>query len=158
MLFEDETKNAMIESLELFHQITHLRHFLRSEMILFLNKMDLFEEKLKEGELLGQCFDSNKNSMYTGIIQWDDTNDDINYNPNNNLNENDNINYYEQCKARALKFIQDRYKEVAKDGKTIYTHYTTATDQSIVKKVFWDVQHILIQDHLNKAALLPGMV
>ena len=37
----------MHDSLELFGNITHLSYFRETSIILFLNKMDIFEEKLK---------------------------------------------------------------------------------------------------------------
>ena len=45
-LFEEEDANAMHESIRLFHQVCNQRYFKRSSMILFLNKVDLFEEKI----------------------------------------------------------------------------------------------------------------
>eukprot|EP01084_Bolivina_argentea_P197384 338279_1 len=47
VLFEDESKNSMIESLELFFQTCNLKWFKKTEMILFLNKNDLFFEMLR---------------------------------------------------------------------------------------------------------------
>lgn len=37
----------MTDSLELFKNITHLQYFQQTSVILFLNKIDIFEEKLK---------------------------------------------------------------------------------------------------------------
>lgn len=45
-LFEDETVNAMHESLELFEKTINLDWFSKTDVILFLNKSDLFREKL----------------------------------------------------------------------------------------------------------------
>ncbi|KAM3717017.1 Guanine nucleotide-binding protein alpha-3 subunit [Dirofilaria immitis] len=47
MLFEDETTNRMIESLRLFESICNSRWFINTSIILFLNKKDLFAEKIK---------------------------------------------------------------------------------------------------------------
>ncbi|KAK0408374.1 hypothetical protein QR680_003914 [Steinernema hermaphroditum] len=47
VLFEDETTNRMVESLRLFDSICNSRWFFETSMILFLNKKDLFEEKIK---------------------------------------------------------------------------------------------------------------
>ena len=54
--FEDETKNAMHESLLLFSEIFSSKWFRNSEMILLLNKHDLFCEKLRDTSL-SVCFD-----------------------------------------------------------------------------------------------------
>lgn len=44
---EDRSKNRMQESLDLFQQIVNSKHFVNADVILFLNKKDLFEEKIK---------------------------------------------------------------------------------------------------------------
>ncbi|CCD63657.1 Guanine nucleotide-binding protein alpha-2 subunit [Caenorhabditis elegans] len=48
VLFEDETTNRMIESMRLFESICNSRWFHNTNIILFLNKKDLFEEKIKK--------------------------------------------------------------------------------------------------------------
>ncbi|KAH7726207.1 GPA-3 protein [Aphelenchoides avenae] len=48
VLFEDETTNRMIESMRLFESICNSRWFINTSMILFLNKKDLFMEKIKK--------------------------------------------------------------------------------------------------------------
>jgi guanine nucleotide-binding protein G(i) subunit alpha len=46
MLYEDESVNRMQEALALFDSICNSRWFVRTSIILFLNKIDLFREKL----------------------------------------------------------------------------------------------------------------
>lgn len=46
LLFEDETVNRMQEALTLFDSICNSRWFIKTSIILFLNKIDRFEEKL----------------------------------------------------------------------------------------------------------------
>ena len=46
-LFEDETTNRMVEAIDLFEEICNNRFFLSTSMILFLNKRDLFQEKIR---------------------------------------------------------------------------------------------------------------
>jgi len=48
VLFEDDSVNAMDDSLALFKEICNLRWFATTAMILFLNKKDLFAEKIKK--------------------------------------------------------------------------------------------------------------
>eukprot|EP01156_Anaeramoeba_ignava_P017979 Anaeramoba_ignava/a90503_36.p2 GENE.a90503_36~~a90503_36.p2 ORF type:complete len:331 (+),score=100.79 a90503_36:4729-5721(+) len=50
-LREDFTVNRMNESLALFHEICTSPWFAKSSIILFLNKMDIFEEKIKKEDL-----------------------------------------------------------------------------------------------------------
>ena len=50
-LLEDEKVNRMLESLELFEYISNSKWFTRTAIILFLNKSDLFREKIKKVDL-----------------------------------------------------------------------------------------------------------
>jgi len=54
-LFEDESQNRMKESLLLFDEICNSRWFMDTSIILFLNKTDLFREKIKKTDLT-VCF------------------------------------------------------------------------------------------------------
>ncbi|KAH8919550.1 guanine nucleotide binding protein, alpha subunit [Atractiella rhizophila] len=50
-LYEDESVNRMQESLVLFDSICNSRWFVRTSIILFLNKIDLFKEKLQRSPI-----------------------------------------------------------------------------------------------------------
>merc|ERR1719385_497043 len=47
VMFEDEEKNSMSDSIQLFGTICNNEYFKETAMILFLNKRDLFAEKIK---------------------------------------------------------------------------------------------------------------
>ncbi|KAK9351640.1 guanine nucleotide binding protein, alpha subunit [Lipomyces doorenjongii] len=51
MLFEDESVNRMHEALTLFESICNSRWFIKTSIILFLNKIDIFKEKIKTSPL-----------------------------------------------------------------------------------------------------------
>jgi len=51
LLFEDDSTNRLIESLNLFEEVCNSRWFKNSSIILFLNKSDLFLEKLPKSPL-----------------------------------------------------------------------------------------------------------
>jgi len=48
MLYEDQNVNRMTEALNLFDETCHSRWFHNTNMMLFLNKRDLFNEKIKK--------------------------------------------------------------------------------------------------------------
>ena len=48
VLYEDENTNRMVEALNLFSEICNSNWFRDTAMILFLNKRDLFMEKIKK--------------------------------------------------------------------------------------------------------------
>ena len=54
-LLEDDSVNRMMESMKLFESICNNRWFADTSIILFLNKKDLFEEKIKHSPLT-LCF------------------------------------------------------------------------------------------------------
>jgi len=56
LLFEDGETNRIVEALELFDEICNSRWFARASMILFLNKRDLFAEKIKKKAITGTSF------------------------------------------------------------------------------------------------------
>lgn len=62
MLAEDEEMNRMIESMKLFDSICNSKWFVETSIILFLNKKDLFEEKITKSPLT-ICFPE-----YTGVL------------------------------------------------------------------------------------------
>ena len=56
VLVEDETTNRMHESLRLFDSICNNKWFVNTSIILFLNKKDLFAEKIPRSSLRFTCF------------------------------------------------------------------------------------------------------
>lgn len=46
VLYEDNTQNRLVEAINLFEEICNSRWFEKTSMILFLNKRDLFEDKI----------------------------------------------------------------------------------------------------------------
>jgi len=65
MLYEDESVNRMQEALTLFDSICNSRWFVKTSIILFLNKIDLFAEKLPRSPLADYFPD------YTGGENYD---------------------------------------------------------------------------------------
>jgi len=51
VLFEDEETNRMVEALNLFDEICNYKVFKKTSMILFLNKRDLFAEKIQKSSI-----------------------------------------------------------------------------------------------------------
>jgi len=105
-LFEDDVTNRMEESLNLFQAICANKFFEKSSIILFLNKLDLFTEKINNTNHHLQLFFQ----QYTG--------------PDHDVPAAKEF-IKDQFIARNIK------KE-----KIIYSHFTTATDTSNIKVVF----------------------
>jgi len=80
-LYEDDQTNRMHESLKLFKEICNSKWFTNTAIILFLNKRDLFEEKIKKVDLRVAF------PEYNGGLNYDNA---INFIKDKFLSQNDN--------------------------------------------------------------------
>ena len=64
--------------------------------------------------------------------------------------------WFKKCSQAAADFIGKKYRKLNKKfpNKKIFIHVTTATDQDNIKRVFWDVQNIVISKNLTGAGLV----
>lgn len=122
-LVEDRNGNQMYEALMLFESIANSKYFERSALILFLNKIDLFREKLSSGmSPLSRYF-----SDYHG--------------------RNDDLRGAQQFFADKFRNL------VRNKGKEVYVHFTNATDTDLLKKTMQSVQDMIVQRNLNQLIL-----
>lgn len=125
LLYEDQNVNRMQEALTLFDSICNSRWFTRTSIILFLNKIDLFKEKLPVSPLSDYFADfmppAHPHDMFNA----------------------------------ASEYIVSRFVSLNQSpSKTIYTHFTCATDTQQIKFVLSAVNDIIIQVNLRDCGLL----
>lgn len=126
VLFEDETQNRVDEAVSLFDQIVNSKWFKETSMILFLNKKDLFEQKLKS-KVFAEFVNKNESrEPYSGA------------------------NELGPCSEYFKKIMLDKRKD--KD-KSVFTHITTAIDTSNVKFVFNAVVAMILEANLKSSGL-----
>jgi len=125
-LFEDKDANQMQDAMAIWDSICHSQWFKQTSIILFLNKNDLFEEKVRHSAIKTHFPD------YEGK-------------PGNPAEGRD---YF---KRRFLKLSakSNRVKE-----REIYTHYTNATDTVLLKMVMAAVEDIALRQTLTAASLI----
>lgn len=70
MLYEDESVNRMQEALTLFDSICNSRWFVKTSIILFLNKIDLFAEKLPYSPMSDYFPDYNGGDNYDAACEY----------------------------------------------------------------------------------------
>jgi len=70
VLYEDENTNRMVEALNLFEEICNSRWFRETSMILFLNKRDLFSEKITKVPLSQFFPDFSLENTYDNGVEW----------------------------------------------------------------------------------------
>lgn len=124
VLFEDQSVNRMHEAIGLFSEICNSRYFANSSMILFLNKRDLFEEKIKKVDLRhdGSAGIPPRFTDYTGGCDF----------------------------VAAKTYITDRFLEVNRrvgPKKKIAYHVTCATDTGNVRVVFNTCKDAILHDN-----------
>lgn len=131
-------QNRMHESMQLFDSIVNNRWFTETSVILFLNKMDLFHDKIPYVPL-SICFPE-----FTG---------------NNNVGEaskfiRDQFERLNRRKSQAHKvriFFEDL--STWEEFQEIYSHFTCATDTNNIRFVFDAVTDIIIRDNLQHCGL-----
>jgi len=125
-LAEDETTNRLQESLGIFEELV-TKWFLKTTIILFLNKSDIFREKIKKTDL-SVCFRD-----YDG-----------------GLNYEKGVAYIQNKFLSLDKFIDD-----TGNGRTrVFPHVTCATDTNNVRMVFEAIKETLINANLAAAGLI----
>ena len=122
LLFEDETVNRMQEALTLFDSICNSRWFVKTSIILFLNKIDRFKEKLPVSPMKSYFPD------YEGKLNQNGS--------NGRMHHNSNIAEGGPDYAAACDYILNRFVSLNQhETKQIYTHFTCATDTTQIRFV-----------------------
>ncbi|XP_050951293.1 guanine nucleotide-binding protein subunit alpha-15.1 isoform X1 [Labeo rohita] len=126
VLEENNKENRMKESLSLFYTTIHSPWFATASIILFLNKMDILEEKVKASDL---------KTYFTGFNgKKGDTDDAMDY-----ISE---------------LYLEQSLNRTTRARKYIYRHFTCATDTDNIRKVFDDVKKTVLIKELQLYGML----
>lgn len=132
----------MQESLKLFDSICNNKWFTDTSIILFLNKKDLFEEKIRKSPLT-ICFPE-----YTGELEVEF------------FRAYNEILIFVFCLiggqeyGEAAAYIQAQFEAKNKStSKEIYCHMTCATDTNNIQFVFDAVTDVIIANNLRGCGL-----
>ncbi|XP_018580006.1 guanine nucleotide-binding protein G(f) subunit alpha [Anoplophora glabripennis] len=143
-LREDENKNRLEEAFSLFEDVYRSRFVRDAGLILFLNKQDLLKKKIDQGRKLEKYFPEYSNYQ---------------------TKEGDPNSEYDRAKF----FMKDKVEKIASTpltiehigfvpGKniheklpprTIYTHFTVATDTNNIKKIFESVRDTILRHTID---------
>lgn len=149
VLAEDEEMNRMIESMKLFDSICNSKWFVETSIILFLNKKDLFEEKIVRSPLT-ICFPeySGKFSRFAPSFDYSTFSKCFFF---SSYLVHTGSNTYEE----ASSYIRMKFENLnkRKDQKEIYTHLTCATDTNNIQFVFDAVTDVIIKNNLKDCGL-----
>lgn len=121
-LFEDSQTNRMVEAIDLFGEICNNRYFTNSSMILFLNKRDLYLEKIKNVHIGDQPSFSDFDTPFG------------------------HEDYYNM----GIKYFTSKFKNVNENlERQIYHHATCATDSQNVEVVFNSCKEIILRGSMK---------
>mmetsp|Transcript_5207 Transcript_5207/g.6046 ORF Transcript_5207/g.6046 Transcript_5207/m.6046 type:complete len:360 (-) Transcript_5207:797-1876(-) len=119
-LFEDKSRNRLVEALGLFGSVANTATFKETTMILFLNKSDIFRDKLCVRKIplnvSGEFPDAPDTFDYDAGVQW----------------------------------LQNKFIEQSNGAnKLVYAHVTTATDKSNIGVVIDAVRTTVLKEALE---------
>ncbi|XP_064595702.1 guanine nucleotide-binding protein G(o) subunit alpha-like [Liolophura sinensis] len=123
-LYEDPRVNRLEESLKLFRSICNNRFFTETCFILFLNKVDLFRDKILHS----------KRPLRKYFQDYPGPDSDV------------------DAAARYIQHLFMMQNN--NPSKVIYPHFTTATDTSNIQVVFQVVMHSIVRENLKSSALM----
>ncbi|XP_042377136.1 guanine nucleotide-binding protein alpha-1 subunit-like [Zingiber officinale] len=133
LLFEDETKNRMMETKELFEWVLKQSCFEKSSFMLFLNKFDIFEKKIQKVPL--------------NVCEW--------------FKDYQPVGSGRQEVEHAYEFVKKKYEELYfqnskpdRVDRAFKIYRTTVLDQKLIKKTFKLVDETLRRRNLIEAGLL----
>jgi hypothetical protein len=134
VLFEDGTTNRLDDAFKLFDYVCNSRFFENTSIILFLNKCDLFAEKIKTTDLRQpnpDPFKAEKEPVlfadYTGGCNYD----------------------------AAITYIVNRFLSINKNpSKEIFWRVTCATDTNNVHTVFQAAKEIILKQNLMTSGFM----
>jgi len=126
VLFEDATANRMTEAVSLFGELCNNKVFQSSSMILFLNKKDLYEEKIKDVHIGDQpAF-----ATFDGKVG--------------------DADYYD----KGIQYFLEMFlAQNTNEQRQIYSHATCATDSQNVEVVFNSCKDIIMRGNIEAMGL-----
>lgn len=127
MMYEDGSQNRLMDALELFEEIVNSRWFERKSFILFLNKRDIFQEKIVHKDI--------RQEVEPGIYMFDDYRGGCDY-------------------AAGVHYLVGQFlKRNHNRKRDVFYHVTEATDKDNVRTVFDACREIVLRDNLQFAGL-----
>lgn len=148
-LYEDNLVNRLMEALNLFEEMCNSRWFDQKSIILFLNKRDLFQEKIAYKDLRQpnpNPFASDKEPIlfadYTGGCNYEAA---LRYIVNKFLSR---LNRSDSGSASSGNYAGRRAGGVGRPKKDVFWQVTCATDSSNVNTVFHAAKGIILKHNL----------
>lgn len=143
MLREDPEQNRLQEALNLFRGVWQNRFLASAGLIVFLNKQDIMERKIRSGKNIADYFPEFEEFRRSPQAE----------------------SYFDQCDW-TKKFIKQKLIDITRepirrstrchlDGtlRECYYHFTVATDTGCIRKVFNDIHQLILKENIENAAM-----
>ena len=139
-LLEDDETNRLIESKRLFTSIIQNKYLIKTEIILFLNKKDVFIEKFGRGDFKKYV------KKYTGPDdEPDKAIEHLKINVFEEVRSFFQVNFKKTCNTCPVQTYKEhsQHEVSCKEREKLYCHVTTAIDTENIKMVFAIVTDII---------------
>eukprot|EP00753_Platysulcus_tardus_P015350 PLAT4981.3.p2 GENE.PLAT4981.3~~PLAT4981.3.p2 ORF type:complete len:379 (-),score=209.25 PLAT4981.3:192-1328(-) len=146
VLYEDNTQNRMEEAISLFDEICNSRWFTDTSIILFLNKRDLFELKIKRVDLRQPPSESFPEWLFEDYDHGTCT-----------CGGGYPSSYECRCgvQSQAQDYLLEQFlMKNRNDEKEIYPYVTCATDTDNIKHVFNACKDIILKSNLRGSGFM----
>ncbi|EDW79238.1 uncharacterized protein Dwil_GK25662 [Drosophila willistoni] len=144
-LREDPTQNRLQEALKLFRAVWQNRFLSSAGLIVFLNKYDIMERKIRAGKHIVDYFPEFEE--FQSRRQQ-----------NNLFDESDWTKMF--IKQKMVDITQEPFKRNSRNQtdyssteRECYYHFTVATDTRCIRDVFSDVQQMILSENVSGLAL-----
>ncbi|KNC29201.1 Guanine nucleotide-binding protein G(f) subunit alpha [Lucilia cuprina] len=137
-LREDPTQNRLQEALNLFRGVWQNRFLASAGLIVFLNKQDIMERKIRAGKHIVDYFPEFEQFRNSPQAE----------------------SYFDECdwtkkfiKQKLIDITQEPVKRPSRNHmhnskRECYYHFTVATDTSCIRKVFNDVHQMILHENM----------
>lgn len=145
VLYEDSTVNRQTEALDLFREQLSLANFNNTPFILFLNKKDLFREKITQVPFCIKEGTNRRNMDFQG--PYIDLNKKYSYEVEGEDNE------FEECYMAAIRYLVTLYESQNPGNRGqaghIYSHPTNSTDSENIRRIMNNCKDIILNGELT---------
>lgn len=135
VLFEDDQAGRIAEALSLFDDTVNQKQFRKTNVILFLNKSDLFREKIRTIPIrvAGERFEDFQGPYVESSPQED----------------------FEKCYVAGVEYFLQQFLQRNKYAdREVYHHVTNATDTNNVRVVFSACKDIILKSNLRGSGFM----
>jgi len=152
VLYEDRHQNRMVEAIQLFKEIVNCKFFAKTSMILFLNKADLFAEKIKTVDIRQPLEPWSTEEVIDGDGEAKSSHGKRGKARRTRQHRGFFMDYDGGCDEQAgIAYFKKLFARQNKNKRRkIFTHVTTATNTENVDKVFESCRAALMKERMDE--------